>query len=241
MNRVEGLDHVRFDDQAGLAIGASARIRDVMDHDAVRERYPSLARACEVMATPQVCNMATVAGNLANAAPCADTAAPLLAHDARVVLASSEGMREVALSEFFRGPGEVDLGPSELMKEILVPVPPPGSGHGHQRISARSRVDMAAVIACAFLVLEDGRMHHARIALGSVAPTPLRAPEAEEVLEGEAPTRELLEQAAEVCEKTAKPIDDVRASAEWRRTMVRVLSRRALEAAVETAGGGVTR
>ena len=105
INRVPGLSHISFKDEDGLVIGAGARLSQVAEHPAVKEFYPALARACSVMATVQIRNMGTVAGNLANAAPSADTAAPLLVYKASVVLVERDGRRQVELSKFFTGPG----------------------------------------------------------------------------------------------------------------------------------------
>ena len=238
LGRVEGLDAVGFDAARGLSIGASARVSDVGRSEAVRVHYPTLALACDVMATPQICNMATVVGNIVNGSPAADTAPPLLAHDGRMVLVSSAGEREVPLAAFFQGPGRVDRKPDEIARELLVPAPAPGTGTGFQRISARSKIDIAAVLVSTLVVLAaDGTVTTARIVLGAVAPTPLRCTEAEALLQGAEPTPELIEQAAEICKQTARPIEDTRASAEWRKAMVGVLSQRAIEEAVRNARG----
>ena len=238
IGRVPGLDRIAWSDEEGLVIGAAARISDVGRHAAVRARYPGLAEACSVMATVQVRNMGTVAGNLANGSPCADTAASLLSHDARLGLASVAGRREVALRDFFLGPKQVMLGPDELLEEIRVPPPPPRCGAAYLRLSARSHVDMAAVTVAGLLALdESGQVDRARLALGAVGPTPLRCPDAEQILEDQVPDPALLEKAAEACSKAARPIDDVRASAAYRREMVRVLSRRVLEQCLENTAG----
>ncbi len=237
LGRVRELERLDHDEAQGLGIGAGVRVSDVGRHPEVAARYPALAHACRVMATVQVRNMATVAGNLVNGSPCADTAAPLLVYDARLELARKGGRREVALSDFHRGPGEVDLEPGELVERIRLGPPPERSASSYQRISARSRVDMAAASAAACLSLHpDGRVRRARLALGAVAPTPMRCPEAEALLEEQTPDDGLLRRAAAACEEAARPIDDVRATADWRRAMVGVLVRRALEQCL--AGGG---
>lgn len=240
LSRVEELNAITFDEKAGLTIGAAATVSEVGRHAAVRACYPVLASGCSVLATPQIRNMATVAGNLANAAPCADTACPLHVYDARLVIASASGEREVPLAEFFRGPGAVNLEAGEMVKQILVPPPPAGAGGSYQRISGRSRVDISAAMTAALVVLDadQKKIATARLALGSVAPTPMRAREAEAILVGAEPTPEVIERAAQSCEKEAAPIDDVRASAVWRTVMVRVLSQRAITEAVAAAQGG---
>ncbi len=239
VNGIDGLQAVRFHEGEGLELGSAARIAAVGGHPAVRERYPALARACSVMATPQVRNMGTVAGNLANGSPCADTASPLLVYDALVLLHGRDGRREVALEDFHKGPRWVDVGEGELVAAIRVPVPPKRSGSEYLRISARSRVDMAAAGVAGLLALDgEGRVSLARLALTAVAPTPMRCPDAEALLAGQEPEPDLLAEAAEACARACKPIDDVRASAAYRRHIIRVLSQRVLERCVSLASDG---
>ncbi|MBI4798088.1 MAG: xanthine dehydrogenase family protein subunit M [Desulfarculus sp.] len=226
---VPGLGAVAFDEGQGLVIGGTARLAQVAALPEVKRLYPGLAHACSVMATTQIRNMGTVAGNLANAAPSADTAAPLLAYDARVTATNKKGSRDIPLAQFFAGPGLSVLEPGEIITAITVPPPPPKSGSAYQRLSARSQVDICAVGVAASLSLDgQGRLAHCRLACASVAPTPLRCLEAEEMLSGQAPGDDLLDRAAQAAAAAAKPIDDMRASAAYRRQMVEVLSRRVL-------------
>lgn len=222
----------------GIRIGAGVRLTEVAEHPAVRETWPALAHATTVMATTQIRNMGTVAGNLANGSPCADTSSPLLAYGATVLLESLAGTRRLALDQFFVGPGAVALEPHELLEAIFVPRPPPRSGSAYLRLSARSKVDMAAVGVGGLLALgPDGRISAARLAMNAVAPIPLRASDAEALLLGEEPGPELFERASAACAAQARPITDVRATAEYRREMVRVLCRRVLEQCLARAGG----
>jgi len=238
LSRVRDLDRVRYKEEGGLSIGATARVSDVGRHDAVRTRYPALAHACSAMATTQIRNMATVAGNLANGSPCADTAGPLLVYDAVLSISDRSGRRRVPLAEFFKGPGVVDLRPTEIVETIHAP-PPGDAGSAYLRISARSRVDMSAAGVAGLIALDsDGRVSRARLALGSVGPTPMRCPDAEQVLAGQVPDSALLERAAAACAGASLPIDDVRATAEWRRAVVGVLARRVLERCLALAKGG---
>jgi carbon-monoxide dehydrogenase medium subunit len=238
LNRVAGLNRINYTDEDGLIIGATARLADVGAHPDVRANYPGLAHACSVMATTQIRNMGTVAGNLANAAPSADTAAPLLAYGASVVLVERGGRRQVDLTEFFTGPGMTVAEPMEIVEAIRVPAPPLRTGSCYQRISARGQVDIAAVGVAAALNLDmGGRIIGCRLALGAVAPTPVRALEAEQMLIDQLPEPEILARAGAACVRTARPIDDVRASASYRRLMVQVLSQRALAEAAQRARG----
>ncbi|MBI5523888.1 MAG: xanthine dehydrogenase family protein subunit M [Desulfarculus sp.] len=239
LNRVGGLNRINYQDEDGLVLGAGARISDVAAHPEVRKHYPALAHACSVMATTQIRNMGTVAGNLANAAPSADTAAPLLAYRGSVVLVERGGRRQVKLEEFFKGPGLTVLEPMEILEAIRVPVPPNRAGSCYLRLSARSQVDIAAVGVAGFLALDlDGCMMGVRLALASVAPTPVRCPEAEALLEGQRPDPQLLARAAVACVRAARPIDDVRATANYRRAMVQVLAGRVLQKSLAMAQGG---
>ncbi|MFH1059401.1 MAG: xanthine dehydrogenase family protein subunit M [Pseudomonadota bacterium] len=236
LNRVAGLNRINYRDDDGLVIGAGARISDVADHPEVQEHYPALAHACRVMATTQIRNMGTVAGNIVNAAPSADTAAPLLAYRSSVVLVERGGRRQVDLTKFFAGPGLTAIEPLEILEAIRVPAPPQRVGSAYQRLSARSQVDIAAVGVAGFLALDlRGDIIGARLALAAVAPTPVRCPEAEQMLDGQAPGPELFNRAAAACVRAARPIDDVRATANYRRAMVQVLARRVLDSCLEMA------
>lgn len=238
LNRVRDLARVHFSEEKGLSIGATARISAVGAHAEVRGRYPALAHACSVMATTQIRNMGTVAGNLANGSPCADTAGPLLVYEAVLLVSDRSGRRRIPLAEFFKGPGVVDLRPTEIVESIQVP-PPGNAGSDYQRISARSRIDMSAAGVAGLLALDgQGRVSRARLAMGSVGPTPMRCSAAEDLLTGQVPDDPLLERAATACAVASLPIDDVRATAEWRRAVVAVLARRVLEQSLLRAKGG---
>jgi carbon-monoxide dehydrogenase medium subunit len=240
MNRVPGLNRIEFRENEGLVIGAGTRITDVGKHPQVQKHYRGLAYACSVMATTQIRNMGTVAGNLANAAPSADTAPPLLVYEASLVMVKKDGRREVALDQFFTGPGETSIDPMEIIEAIRVPAPPPASGSSYMRLSARSKVDIAAVGVAGFVSLDpSGRIGRARVAQGAVAPRPQRCTEAEEMLVGQEPAEDLLERAAAACSSDCCPIDDVRASAAYRTAMVEVLTRRVLRECIDRAKGGV--
>jgi CO/xanthine dehydrogenase FAD-binding subunit len=232
---VEGLNGISFHAEEGLTIGATARLAEVASHPEILNYYPALVQAVLVMANEEVRHMATVAGNLCNAAPSADTAPPLIAMRAEVTLASLNGQRRLPLDQFFKGPGLTAMQPGEVMTAIHVPPPQPKSGASYIRISARCGVDIAAVGVGAMTVLNGKGLKEARIVLGAVAPIPMRAPKAEDLMKSRPWTRDLIEQGGEMAAEEAKPISDVRASAEWRKKMVAVLTRRTLEEAHERA------
>jgi len=239
LNRVNGLRTISYAESDGLVIGGAARLAEVGKNPEVRELYPALAHACSVMATVQIRNMGTVAGNLANAAPSGDTCAPLLAYGASLVAVERGGRRQIKLSDFFTGPGLSVLEPLEVIEAIRVPDPPPRCGSAYIRLSARSKVDIAAVGVAGFLNLDlEGRVIRCRLALASVAPTPVRCPEAEQMLEGVKPDDKLLAQAGAACVRACSPIDDVRATASYRRAMVQTLAQRVLAKCYAQAAGG---
>jgi carbon-monoxide dehydrogenase medium subunit len=236
ITRIPELRGIGFSGREGLRIGAGATMAEIAGHPAVRERYPALAEGAGVVGSWQTMNMATLGGNLCNAAPSADTAPPLLALEARAVIAGPTGRRTVAVEEFFAGPGRTVLAPDELLAEVRIPAPAAGTGSAYQRHTPRKQMDIAVVGVAAAHTLEGGSVRRARIALGAVAPTPLRARGAEASLEGAPLTPEAISHAAGIAATECSPISDVRGSAEFRRHLVQVMTRRMLEAAGARAG-----
>lgn len=228
LKRIRGLNHIWFDKKKGLAIGATTLLADVASYPMILKKYPAIAYAAQVTGTVQVRNMGTVVGNLCNAAPSADNAPTLLAMEAEVIIASPKGERRLPLDQFFKGPGLTALEPGEIVTSVFIPLPPPRSGTSYQHISARSKVDISAVGVGVMVTMDGERCEQARITLGAVAPTPIRALEAENLIQGENLTPHLMERAGVVASKEAKPITDIRATAEYRTRMVAVLTKRAL-------------
>ncbi len=230
------LRHLDFSDEEGLRIGAAVTMAELSQSPVVLERYRVLAEGAGIVGSIQTMNMATVGGNVCNAAPSADSAPPLLASDAVAVVAGPAGEREVPIVEFWLGPGETVLQPGELLKELRLPVPPPRTGGVYARHTPRKQMDIAVVGVGVVLTLDDeDRIHRARIALGAVAPTPIRARRAEAILEEETPSQELFAQAAEAAAAESRPISDVRGSAEFRRHLVQVMTERLLPEAAAQA------
>src|SRR5205823_6255997 len=174
----------------------------------------------------QIRNLATLGGNLANAAPSADMAPPLLALDAEFLIAGPRGQRRVPAVDFFLDVRKTQLAPDEVLVEIIIPTPGPGSGGTYVRHTPRRELDIAVVGVASQLTMRNGRCAKARIALAAVAPVPLRARAAEARLEGEAITPALIEEAAQLAVSVARPISDQRGSAAFRSHLVRVLTRR---------------
>jgi carbon-monoxide dehydrogenase medium subunit len=228
---ISELKGITFDESAGLRIGTGATMSEIVESAAVRERYPALADGAGVVGSLQTMNMATVGGNLCNAAPSADTAPALLVYEATAVIVGPSGRRELALSEFFLGPGLTALSPDELLAEIRVPTPAPNTGAAYQRHTPRKQMDIAVVGVAALLTISGGVISDARIALGAVAPTPIRAPQAEASLRGQAPGDQTFARGAEIAAGECSPIQDVRGSPEFRRYLVRVMTQRMLQQA----------
>jgi carbon-monoxide dehydrogenase medium subunit len=220
----------------GLKVGAAVTARALELDAGVRARYPALAESAALVGSVQIRNLATVGGNLCNAAPSADMAPPLVALEAEAVIAGPRGTRRVPMSEFFTGVRRTVLGPDELLVELVVPDPGPRSGGHYLRHTPRRELDIAVVGVASQLTLRDGVCARARIALAAVAPTPVRATAAEQALEGQSVTPERIERAAALAVGAARPISDQRGSADFRRHLVRVLTRRTLTRALERAG-----
>jgi len=220
---------------AGLRIGACATARELELNADVLRRYTALADGAALVGSVQVRNLATVGGNLCNAAPSADMAPPLMALEAEAVIASSRGERRVPLATFFQGVRRTVLATDELLVAIVVPAPAPGSGGSYIRHTPRRELDIAVVGVASQVTVQNGRCVKARIALASVAPTPVHATAAERALEGQTLTPERIEEAAGLAVEAAKPISDQRGSAEFRRHLVRVLTRRTLTSALARA------
>ena len=230
------LKTIAYKPKTGLAIGAAATLAEVAAHPDIRRRYPAVAYAAGETANVQVRNLGTVGGNLCNAAPSADNAPTLMALGAEMILAGLQGERRVPLDQFFKGPGQTVLRPGEILTAIQVPPMPPHSGASYQHVSARGRVDISAVCVGAAAVFAGETCQEVRIVLGAVGPTPLRALQTESLVRGKPFTAELIGQAGEKAAEESRPITDVRASADYRKQMVGVLTRRALLEAQKRAG-----
>ncbi|HKW91975.1 MAG TPA: xanthine dehydrogenase family protein subunit M [Methylomirabilota bacterium] len=235
---LSGIARVRqVQNGSGLRIGAAVTARELEVSPALRGPYRAIAESAALVGSLQVRNLATVGGNLCNAAPSADMAPPLVALDAQAVIAGPGGERRVPMADFFTGVRKTVLAPNELLVELVVPPPGPHSGGQYLRHTPRRELDIAVVGVASQLTLAGGRCTKARISLASVAPTPVRALAAERALEGQAVTPQLIEQAAALAIEAATPISDQRGSVEFRKHLVRVLTRRTLATALQRASG----
>jgi len=230
-----GLGYIRVEN-GWLRIGAGTTMRMVAQHPVVQELANGiLARGAAVCGSPNIRNMATLAGNVASALPSADTPPALLALNAQALLVGTQGERLVPLEQFFSGPAK-SVRERELIQEIRIPLGENAQG-GFYKIG-RTAEDISLVNAAAALTIRDGLIRSARVVLGAVAPTPLRAVQAEAALNGQPPTEETLQRAAEIAREEARPISDQRASADYRRRMSGVAALRALRQAAGLAPRG---
>jgi CO/xanthine dehydrogenase FAD-binding subunit len=213
-------------------IGATTSIAHVLEHPRIRERFPALIQACQSMGSPQIRNVATVGGNLCNASPCADTAPPLLIHQARLQLKSPKGSREIPLCEFFCGPGETRLASDEILAAVLLDPPEPGTRALFFK-KGRVAMDLAVASVAVLLELDGTRCDTIRVAAGSVAPTPIRLGPVERLLGGRTLTDDLISQARELAAASVSPITDVRSTAAYRRQIVGVYLERAVHQLME--------
>ena len=222
------LDHIQYDEKEGLRIGALATISSVAHSPQVRENFGILSQAAGSIASTQVQNRGTIVGNICNAVPSADSAPALLCLGAKLSCVSSRGERLIDLEDFFTGPNQTALNPDELVKEIRIPIMPLQSKGVYIKLSPRSRMDLAVVGVGAVVAQDNGLIKEVKIALGAVAPIPMRAKRAEDVLKGEKVRAETVLKAAETASAESEPIDDHRASAEYRKMMVEALVKRAI-------------
>lgn len=213
----------------GVRIGAATRLSEVVRADALQGKaFRALIQGAVQVGSPQIRNLATIGGNICNAAPSADTAAPLLVLDGCAEIVSSRGFRTVPLVEFFKGPGKTVLEPGELLRSIFLPNPQPGAETVYFKHCPRRAMDLAVVGVAVSLAPQDRRS--VRIGLGAVAPTPIRAYEAERcIAAAPALDRAVIDEAARLAAEAARPISDVRASAAYRKEMVGALTRRAFQ------------
>ena len=229
IREIASLNEIRLQD-GEILIGANVTHRAVELSLFVQRELTALHEATCQVGSVQIRNVATIAGNLCNATPSADTAAPLLAFGATVKTVGSRGERTIALSDFYRGPGQTVLQPDEVLKEICVPKLPAHSGSAYIKLGRRKAMELAllGVATCICLTPDRSHLQEVRIGLNTAAPTPIRAYKAEAVLKGVSLRDEVLNEAAAVAAAEASPRTSFRSTSEYRREMVRVLVRRSL-------------
>ncbi|MEW6673947.1 MAG: xanthine dehydrogenase family protein subunit M [Thermodesulfobacteriota bacterium] len=229
VKHIPGVRHIHFNEAEGLRIGALTTVREIETEGIIREKFAGLHQAARELGSVQVRNLATIGGNLCTASPAAELAPPLLVLGAKVKLRGLRGERILPLEEFFQGPGSTAID-REILTEIVIPAPEADSRSLYKNISRRNAVDLAIVgVAAAGRTDGAGVWKSVKIALGAVAPTPMRALVAEKVLSGRKADAASIAEAARAAAEESRPITDLRASAWYRREMIMVLVRRALE------------
>lgn len=218
----------------GVSIGAMVTFNEIVKHPHIREKYPHFVQAMSRIGSYQVRNLATIGGNICSAVPSADSAPVLLVSNATVRISGGISEREIPICEFFLGPRKTALQPGEIVTRIIVPAAAANDRSHFIKRGMRKSMTISYVSAACRLRLEDGLVTDCALALGSVAPTPIRARAAEKVLLGQKMTLAAADHAAAIAAtEDCRPIDDVRASAEYRRSMVRALVRRTLACAAD--------
>jgi CO/xanthine dehydrogenase FAD-binding subunit len=236
LKEIEGLKGISADDQE-IRIGALTTLGEIERSPLVRQHLPILWSAVQVMASPQIRTLATIGGNICSAVPSADTVPPLIALQASVKLLATGSERSVPIENFFTGPKESVLRADEILAEIVVPRPPARSGGVYIKLMRRNAMELALVGVAAQLRLDESLKicEGARIALGAVAPTPIRAPEAEAMLVGREIDETSAVEAGKAAAKICRPRSgSIRASVEYRRSMVEVLTGRAIREAFQS-------
>lgn len=234
IKQIPGLSDILYDETRGLTFGALVTVGRLEHLPLVRERYPNLYAALVSLASIQVRNRATVVGNVCRASPSADTIPPLIADGAFVHIYSRTNMRVIPLADFFTGAGKTVLAKGEIVTGITVPPAADNVGKAYLKHGRRKAMELSTVGVAVSLSMDGGVCRDIRIALGAVGATVLRAPQAEEMLRGTTLDAETIRNAANKAMEECTPISNVRASANYRRDIVGVLTGRAIKQALET-------
>ncbi|MGD8388753.1 MAG: FAD binding domain-containing protein [Desulfobacteraceae bacterium] len=232
---IPGLKGIRLDNQESITIGGLTTLGDIQHSKIIQEMLPVLWDAVHVMGSVQIRNLGTLGGNLCSAWPSADSAPPLVALGSAAKLMGNKGERMMPVEDFFQGPGQSAIQPDEILTEITIPCPPENSNGAYIKLMRRSAMDLSIAGAAAYLKLDaDKRMcTDVRIALGAVAPTPIRAPEAEKILMNQEFDENLAREAGRIASKNINPRDSIRASGEYRKSAIKALVKKALLKAFE--------
>ncbi|MCL4562817.1 MAG: xanthine dehydrogenase family protein subunit M [Chloroflexi bacterium] len=241
VKHLQGMRTIRFDPEKGLTLGAAVNMNEVIASAEVNAHYPLLAEAAQTVASYQLRNRATIAGNICNASPAGDTLGACLVYNASLYVHGVDGLRDELLRTFFCGPGKTVLHVGDIVTELNFPIPPQGARGKYIKLG-RNVISDLAIVGITVLGFPDADVPSGfryRIALASVAPTPLVVEAAGGLLEEKAASAETIEAAAQLVMEACSPIDDVRGSARYRKLMVRNLTRRALtQVASDLAASG---
>jgi len=236
INGVADLSYIRESD-GHLTIGALTRECDLEASDLVKSKYQIIADTAAVIADPLVRNMATVGGNLAHADPANDHPATMLALGSEIVAQGPKGKRTIPLSSFFTGLFTTALNADEILTELRIPTPPARSGGAYLKVERKVGDFAAAAVAVQITLDGSGNISRAGIGLTNVGQVPIKATRAEKALIGKPADEKTIQEASRVASTEAEPVDDLRGSAEYKRSLVRVLTARALRVAISRAKG----
>ncbi|MBL6958457.1 MAG: xanthine dehydrogenase family protein subunit M [Rhodospirillales bacterium] len=234
LNKIEEFRGIEMTDR-GLRIGSLVTHTEIMEHPLVAEHAPAMIDAARTIGAVQTRNLGTLGGNLVTCVPSLDSGPVLVALDAEVTVVGNDGRRQMPLTEFFVGPRKTALNPDELLADIIVPTAMLGRATHFLKFGLRKGQALALVNGASSLRLDGGKVADARIALGAVAPVVIRAGKAEDLVNGTDADEAVLAEAGDLAAGECKPIDDFRASADYRRDLVRVLTKRTLETAYAIA------
>jgi xanthine dehydrogenase FAD-binding subunit len=235
IKKVTELYELSFDEKRGLTVGAAVNLNKLIHYDAVSKNYPLLGEAVSTIGDYEIRNRATLVGNICNGSPAADSAPALLVLDANVNIASRKGKRTVPVREFHTGVKKTVLASNELATSVNVPTPPNGYRGGYLKGRRTVGEDLAVVGVGGLVAPGSKGGKSVRLAYASVAPTPVRALEAEKIFESNKPLNDLLDQAMPFVRKAVSPISDVRGGKDYRANLVEVLTRRLLRQLWETS------
>jgi CO/xanthine dehydrogenase FAD-binding subunit len=238
IHRLAGLDSIE-ETADGLVLGALVTHAAIATSDLIRDRYTGIADASALVGSHATRANGTIGGNVMNASPAMDTGAPLLCMGAQAELVGPSGARLVDLAELWTGPGTTSARPDELLVSIHIPIPASGTGTSYVRLQYRRQMEIAVVGSGVAVTLLDGMVTQAAVAIAALAPTIHRVVEAEAVLVGTDGNPGAIEASADAAATAARPIGDVRASADYRRAMAAVITRRAIKAALARARGEI--
>jgi len=231
IGQLSQLKKIEYVPGKGVVIGSGVTHNEVQNSKVLHEKYLSVSEAAHQMANNQVRNLGTIGGNISNAVPSADMPPILIALDTTVKIVGAKGERTLPLEDVFTGPNETVLEHDELITEFVIP-DSSFTGSTYMKFGLRASGALAVVGVAASVQVEDGVIKDARIVLGAVSPVPVRAKKAEDFLKGKPASEEIFAEAGVIASGECRPISDIRASAEYRKDMVRVFTKRALNKAV---------
>ncbi|HEY5293406.1 MAG TPA: xanthine dehydrogenase family protein subunit M [Burkholderiales bacterium] len=225
-------------DGGAIRIGSLATITEIMRSELIKQHLPVLVDACDHFASDQIRNAATLGGNVCNASPAGDMLVPLLVLDAEVELASKPNgsltRRRLPLAEFFAGPGKTRRGPAELLAGVRIALPPANHYAHFFKFGTRPALDISTISIGIAGILKNGALSQVRVAFGAVAPVPMRAPRTEQALEGKRLDPATIDAVAEVARDEVTPIDDIRATAWYRKELIHNITKRMLAHVAQT-------